>query len=83
MSLVRTAFALEDGRGVVVLSDREKGIDIALTELLPSASHSFCVYHIMKNVKSRFHISLNGLLFAAANAPNVDGFNRIMAAIKD
>ena len=78
LSHVRTAFALDDGRGVVVLSDREKGIDIALVELLPSATHSFCVYHIMKNVKTRFHTSLNGLLFAAANAPTVDGFNQIM-----
>ena len=83
LALVRTAFSLEDGRGVVVLSDREKGIDMALSELLPNASHSFCVYHIMKNVKSRFHTSLNGLLFAAANAPTIDSFNKIIAAIKE
>ena len=49
LSLIRAAFSLDDGHGVVVLSHREKGIDIAMTELLPSASHSFCVYHIMKN----------------------------------
>ena len=82
LALIRTAFALEDGRGVVVLSDREKGIDIALSELLPSATHSFCVYHIMKNVKTHFHTSLNGLLFAAANASTIEGFNKIIGAIK-
>ena len=48
LELVKTAFALGDGYGVVFLSDREKGIDIALNELLPNASHSFCVYHMMK-----------------------------------
>ena len=37
----------------------------------------------MKNVKTHFHKSLNGLLFVAANTPSIQGFNKIMAAIKD
>ena len=37
----------------------------------------------MKNVKTHFHKSLNGLLFVAANTPSIQGFNKIMAAIKE
>ena len=68
LSNVKTAFPVDNGHGLVVLSDREKGIDAAVTRLFPQASHSYCVYHIRKNVKVNFHTSLGGLLFTAARA---------------
>ena len=44
VALARAGLRIEDGgAGIVVLSDREKGIDIALNELLPRARPSFCV----------------------------------------
>ena len=45
---VRVALNIGDGHGVVVLSDREKGIDKAVSDFLPRACHSFCVFHIKK-----------------------------------
>ena len=36
------------GAGMVVLSDREKGLANAVRTLLPRAAHSPCVFHIQK-----------------------------------
>ena len=79
---MKTALNLNEGEGVVVLSDREKGIENALAALLPRAAHSYCVYHIQKNVKVHFHTSLEGLLFRAAKAPDEGSFLRAMAEMK-
>ena len=61
LTIVRTAFGLEEGIGVVFLSDREKGIGKAIRRLFPRASHAFCVYRIEKNVKMTFKIRLDSL----------------------
>ena len=62
--LLRDALHVTNGGdGIVALSDREKGIENARKEIFPRASHGFCVFHIMKNVKKRFHTALDGLLF--------------------
>ena len=82
LSQVQRAFSLLNGDGLVVLSDREKGIDIALRTLLPDAAHSFCVYHIQKNVKTAFHTTLDGLLFKAAKASSPDGFDEAISEMK-
>ena len=82
LSNVKTAFPVDNGHGLVVLSDREKGIDAAVTRLFPQASHSYCVYHIQKNVKVNFHTSLGGLLFTAARAESDRVFNDVIEEIK-
>ena len=80
---VRNAFGIDDGgNGLVFISDREKGIDIAIRRLVPNASHAYCVYHIQKNVKVKFKTTLDGLLFAAANAFDVKSFREIIEKIK-
>ena len=45
---VCVALEIGNGNGIVVLSDREKGIENAVAEFLPRANHSFCVFHIQK-----------------------------------
>ena len=81
--LVRQALRIEDGGiGIVVLSDREKGIDIAVREYLPCARHAFCVYHIQKNVKMAFKTSLEGLLFKAAKLTSVKEFKETIEEMK-
>ena len=56
-------------------------MEASITRFFPNAAHSFCVYHLEKNVKARFHTTVNGLLFTAAKAPNVNDFNVAMDAI--
>ena len=64
------------------MSDREKGIDAAVTRLFPNAQHGFCVYHIQKNVKVQFHTTLDGLLFKAAKAECAETFEIVMAEMR-
>ena len=79
LDLVRSAFRIGDGEGIVFLSDREKGIEAAVTQLFPHAQHAFCVYHIQKNVKVNFHTTFDGLLFQAAKADCARTFEVVMA----
>ena len=82
LSLVKTAFHIEDdGRGLVFLSDREKGLDDGLKELFPNAAHSFCVYHIEKNVKVRYKTTVEGPLFTAAKTPDENVFETVLQHI--
>ena len=80
--LVKTAFNIANGAGVVFLSDREKGIDVAVKRLFPEAAHAFCVYHIQKNVKVKFQTALNGLLFTATKATCENDFNDVVDKMK-
>ena len=49
ISLVSSAIHDETGRSIVVLSDRERGIELALTQFWPQAHHGFSAFHIQKN----------------------------------
>ena len=83
IDLVKTALDIQDGgEGLVFLSDREKGIETSLNEVLPRATHGYCVFHIQKNVKKHFHTALNGLLFKAARAATVQDFKDVMREIQ-
>ena len=81
LSLVRSSFPINDGSNVVFLSDREKGIDHAVSRLFPAEGHSNCVYHIQKIVKCKFHTDLNGMFFLAAKAVREAEFNEVMRRI--
>ena len=83
LSAVRTGLGIDDGGdGIVILSDREKGIKKAVKRLFPIAAHSYCVFHIQKNVKLHFKTTLDGLLFKAAKAPTKMDFRATMEEIK-
>ena len=84
LDLLRDALHINnDGDGIVALSDREKGIENVLNEILPRASHGFCVFHSMKNVKQKFHTALDGLLFKAAKAANIQDYNEALTRINN
>ena len=83
VTLMRAAFEMGDGAGVVVLSNREKGLLNSVSEVLPRAAHSFCVFHMQKNVEGRYHTPLNGLLFRAAKAATAPEFNAAIARMKE
>ena len=80
---MREAFLIEEGgRGLVVLSDREKGLDAATNELLPNAAHGYCVVHIERNVLKRFKGVPKELLWKAAKAASTTAFESVMAEMK-
>ena len=81
LSAVRSGLGIEGGgEGIVILSDREKGIKKAVKRLFPGAAHSYCVFHIQKNAKLHFKTALDGLLFKAAKASRKNNF---MAALEE
>ena len=83
VELVKKGLEIEDGGvGMVVLSDRERGREKSVNELLPFASHSFCVYHTHKNVKTVFSTSLEGLLFKAAKTQSPKVFQETIEEMK-
>ena len=83
LSLVKKAFHICDGgEGVVFLSDREKGIHKSISSAFPNALHAFCVYHIWKNVKVKYKVTLDGLLFRAAEAPTPLEFTKTIEQMK-
>ena len=51
---MRRAFELHDYTGLVIMSDREKGLEKAVQEALPQADHSHCAQHIASNVQAKF-----------------------------
>jgi hypothetical protein len=40
-------------KDLVIMSDREKGLDIAVEETLPTATHSYCAQHIAANIRTK------------------------------
>ncbi|CAG8826695.1 4983_t:CDS:2, partial [Dentiscutata erythropus] len=67
----------------VIISDREKSIADAVKMKLPNAFHTHCVWHIEKNVNTKFRTKLGGKIWAAAKSLHVEGFNEVMEEISD
>lgn len=63
---INKPFDLNCKNEVVIISDREKGLALAIKEEIPNVKHSFCVFHIEKNIKTRFKTDTNGLLWKAS-----------------
>ena len=83
LCLVKTALHIDDeGDGLVFLSDREKGIDTALKWVFPRAAHGYCVFHMIKNVTSQFHVSMEGLFYKAARVGTAKEFEEVIAEMK-
>ena len=76
--LLEVALKEDNWHDVVFLSDREKGIESSLSKVLPDAKHGHCVFHIEKNVKTKFKTTLNGLLWRAAKCQTKDEFDLVL-----
>lgn len=53
-----------------------------MEDVLPKALESFCVFHIEKNQKTKFHTTLDGQLFKAAKAMTLKDFHDVMNRMK-
>lgn len=54
LNLLRDDLDLEDGVGVTIISDQRKGLENAITELLPRVGHRFCTRHLSSNFQKRY-----------------------------
>ena len=48
---LNSSFNLNNVNNLVILSDREKGLSLAISELIPNAFHSYCVSYRKKHKK--------------------------------
>jgi zinc finger SWIM domain-containing protein 3 len=67
--------------GLVVMHDREKGLQNAQFAVLPNSYQSICVFHLEKNLNARFKSKFQGKVWSAAKAFKQGGFEEALADI--
>jgi hypothetical protein len=72
---MRRAFELQDYTGLVIMSDREKGLEKGVQEALPQAAHSHCAQHIAYNVQAKFGLVCRGLFWSVAYARTEEAYH--------
>ncbi|WVZ03970.1 hypothetical protein V8G54_024776 [Vigna mungo] len=66
------------------VSDQQKGLKLALQQLLPGVDQRFCVRHIYANFRKKYPgINLRQLLWKAASATNPQVWESIMRQMKN
>ncbi|KAL8472249.1 hypothetical protein ACS0TY_029459 [Phlomoides rotata] len=68
-----------------IMSDKQKGLIIAVNEVFPGAEHRFCVRHLHNNFqKTGFRgLAFKNLLWKAARATTVGKFNLAMEEMRE
>ena len=72
-------------RVLSIISDREKGIALALQDNFPSCSHFFCLFHIEKNIRNNcgtLKETTRNLFYQAAKSNAIVEFERTMLKIQ-
>jgi hypothetical protein len=71
----------------VVKSDRGKGLIAAVQQVLPEATHVWCIQHLIRNATMKLrgvaYAEMSPLIYHAARARLLDQFHAAMASIKE
>lgn len=71
------------GSALVILSDRQKGLLLAVSKVLPNAIHGYCAHHLLKNVEKTANFKgLNGLFWKLVKAKTKDKFDNVLQEIR-
>ncbi|KAI8522345.1 hypothetical protein RHMOL_RhmolUnG0002000 [Rhododendron molle] len=88
-SLEQMRVFLEIERNVVFISDRNIGLLHAVADVFPGASHSYCLVHLKKNLRTRLggvamdrKRYLVELFGKCAYAPTLELFNELLAELE-
>jgi hypothetical protein len=65
---LREGTGIQEFEDTVVMSDREKGLDSALRDVLGEVPHSYCSFHLKKNVVNTIKTDLKGKIHTLAKA---------------
>ncbi|KAK4382619.1 hypothetical protein Sango_2854200 [Sesamum angolense] len=83
LNLLLRDIGSHDERGWAFISDRQKGLIEAVTQLAPRAEHRFCLRHMYNNFKGKFKgQELKNLFWKAASTYNVKEHLRIMKELR-
>jgi hypothetical protein len=74
-------FEIDQLEKLVVISDREKGLTKAVSQVLLNAKHSYCCQHISSNIQSRFGITCRKLFWNTAYVTTKAEFDIAMDSI--
>jgi transposase-like protein len=72
-----------DTEGVVMMSDQDKGLQSAVSEVFSGAHHSHCCQHLADNIQKHFGLPARGVFWKAAYAWNKHDFMEAMSAVKE
>ncbi|CAL9004693.1 unnamed protein product [Prunus brigantina] len=74
---------IENGHAYAFISDKQKGLSIAIAELIPNAEHRHCVRHFYNNFKgSHPGLTLKQILWDAARATTIPWWKCQMERMK-
>ena len=79
---LRQAYPRLNTHGMVIMSDRQKGLDTALGDIFPLAHHGNCSLHIAKNVEHHHGLNARGAFASLLFAKDKDAFDTIMADLQ-
>ena len=65
-----------------IIYNREKRLSNAQNKILSLSNKSICLFHLEKNVNSRFKTKLNRRLWTIAKSTTIRNYNKIMNDIK-
>ena len=54
IELLKDDLELENGAGLTIISDQQKGLENAVKRLLPQVEHRFCARHLYSNFRKRY-----------------------------
>ena len=77
------ALSLVKINNLVIINDTEKGLCHPITQILPFAFHSYCIYHIEKNMKVAFKTDTAEIILKAAKTANINEFERIFSSLAE
>jgi transposase-like protein len=80
MIKLRNLLAVErESRNLTFLSDRQKGLIVAIEEVFPAAPHTHCMRHLAENFRRKFKTPvLVPVLWRAAYSTTENGFNEAL-----
>ena len=83
LSHIKEWFYRIDAEGVVIMSDRDKSLDSAVSEVFSDTYHSRCCQHLADNLQKHFGLLARGAFWRAAYAWNEHDFMKAMSAVKE
>jgi transposase-like protein len=72
---LKNAFDLDTHNDFVFMSNREKGLTLAVEQVFPNAKHSYCCQHIADNVAASFGNKCQPLFWKCARAKTAKAFD--------
>lgn len=72
-----------DAEEVVIISDRDKGLQSVVSEVFPDAHHSHCCQHLADNIQKHFGLPAQNAFWKAAYVWNEHDFVETMSAVKE